>query len=195
MPDSTLTDSQLRELVGAHHNTLLSVARGIVGDSESEEVVQQAWLQAYNKWHQFEQRSNVRTWLTRIVINCAKMQLRSRKRETLFADMGQDTNYTDPLEERFNSRQHWQKPLTQWSEESPEKLLMRDQLARCLKALLTRMPAKQRALLAMRDHAQLGFEEICNELGVSASNARVLLYRARTQIIALTDHYEETGEC
>jgi len=195
MPDSILTDSQLRELIGLHHNTLLSVARGIVGASECEEVVQQAWLQAYNHWHQFGQHSNVRTWLTRIVINCAKMQLRSRKRETLFADMGQDTHGTDPLEERFNNRQHWQKPLTQWSEESPEQLLMRDQLARCLKALLSRMPANQRALLAMRDHAQLGFEEICNELEVSASNARVLLYRARAQIIALADHYEETGEC
>ena len=113
----------------------------------------------------------------------------------MFADIGSDGNDTDPLETRFNSRQQWQKPLIQWSDESPEQLLMRDQLAHCLKKLLARMPAKQRAMLAMRDHAQLDFAEICNELAVSASNARVLLYRARTQLVALIDHYEETGEC
>lgn|GEM_PF-3644519 len=39
MPHSTLTDSQLRELIRDHHTLLLSVAQGIVGPSESEEVV------------------------------------------------------------------------------------------------------------------------------------------------------------
>jgi RNA polymerase sigma-70 factor (ECF subfamily) len=191
---SPLTDPQLRALITAHHTILLTVAAGIVGPSEAEEVTQTAWLKAYRGWATFNGASSVRTWLTRIVINESKMQLRSRRRETLFADLpGQQL--PEPLAERFNADGHWRQPLSRWSADSPDQLLMRDQLAGCLHRLLARMPAGQRAVLAMRDNAELDFEEICNNLAISASNARVLLHRARAQVVALVDHYEETGEC
>ena len=57
------------------------------------------------------------------------------------------------------------------------------------------MPDQQRAMLELRDASGLGFDEICNELTITASNARVLLHRARTQLFKLVDHYQETGEC
>ena len=64
-----------------------------------------------------------------------------------------------------------------------------------LPPLLDTLPASQRAVLELRDTLELSFEEICNELSISASNAKVLLHRARLKLFRLVDHYEETGEC
>lgn len=184
------------ELVRDHHRALIALAVPIVGISEAEEVVQNAWLKAYQAIGTFEGKSRIRTWLGSIVINEAKMQLRQRKREWLFSDQGsEDQNPEDCLTQRFTGRGHWQHPPALWHTDSPENLLTGAHLAECLEKLLAAMPANQRCILEMRDTSGLPFDEICNELTVSASNARVLLHRARTQLFKLVDHYEETGEC
>ncbi|HNL32883.1 MAG TPA: sigma factor-like helix-turn-helix DNA-binding protein, partial [Pseudomonadales bacterium] len=90
---------------------------------------------------------------------------------------------------------HWNTPPMQWNLDTPEALLLREDLAECLQKLLDTLPASQRAVLELRDTLELSFEEICNELSISASNAKVLLHRARLKLFRLVDHYEETGEC
>lgn len=183
------------ELVRDHHRALIALATPIVGRSEAEEVVQNAWLKAHQRIGQFEGRAQIRTWLSRIVINEAKMQLRQRSRELLFSDVRDSDDSGDTLAERFNHRGGWRLPPSKWEMDTPENLLMREDLADCLEELLDAMPRNQRALLELRDSAGLSFEEICNELSLSASNARVILHRARTMLFKLVDHYEETGEC
>ncbi|TNE78165.1 MAG: RNA polymerase sigma factor [Gammaproteobacteria bacterium] len=183
------------DLVRQHHRALIALVTPIVGASEAEEVVQNAWFKAYKAIAGFEERAQIRTWLGRIAINEAKMQLRQRKRELLFSDLGETATTTDPLTARFKSDGHWQKPPVDWHSDSPDSLLMSEDLADCLDRLLTNMSDHQRALLEMRDSSGLPFDEICNELSISASNARVLLHRARTQLFKLVDHYQETGEC
>ena len=66
---------------------------------------------------------------------------------------------------------------------------MREDLANCLKELLNAMPPNQRAVLELRDTTGFSFEEICNELSLSASNARVILHRARSQLSKLAVPY------
>jgi RNA polymerase sigma-70 factor (ECF subfamily) len=53
------------------------------------------------------------------------------------------------------------------------------------------MPVMQRAVLTLRDVEGLPFEEICNILELSASNARVLLHRARQRLWAAIDDYQK----
>lgn len=183
------------ELVRDHHHALSALAVPIVGISEAEEVVQNAWLKAHQAIGQFQGRSQIRTWLGRIVINEAKMQLRQRGRELLFSDWQSDDGPGDALADRFNHDGSWQSPPMKWEIDTPESLLMRDDLAHCLEELLNAMPPNQRTVLELRDSTGLSFEEICNELSLSASNARVILHRARCQLFKLVDHYEETGEC
>jgi RNA polymerase sigma-70 factor (ECF subfamily) len=180
-------------LVRDHHRALLALATPIVGASEAPEVVQIAWVKAYQSIDRFEGRSQIRTWLGRIVINEAKMQLRSRKRELLFADAASDDG--EAPDERFDERGHWQKPPVSWCFDAPDALLMGEELRDCLERLLASLPDNQRALLEMRDSSELPFEEICNTLSISASNARVLLHRARAQLFKWVNHYQETGEC
>ena len=183
------------ELVRDHHHALVALATPIVGRTEAEEVVQNAWVKAYKAISNFEGRSALRTWLSRIVINEAKMQLRSRKRELLFADMGGADENHDALADRFEENGRWKNSPFNWHVDSPDALLMSSDLEQCLEQLLAEIPANQRAVLEMRDSSGIPFDEICNELSISASNARVLLHRARTELFKLVDHYQETGEC
>ena len=186
-------DEQAFELlVRSHHRALLAVARPIVGD-EADEVVQNAWIKAHRALPDFEGRSGLRTWLTRIVVNEARMLLRKRGREVSLEDTegGQGG-----FEERFGGMMgQWTLPPRFWQADSPDDLLTSDQLLECLQLLLEEMPSNQSALMEMRDVGGLKFEEICNELDISASNARVLLHRARSRLFDLVDHYQETGEC
>lgn len=182
-------------LVREHHRALVGLATPLVGRADAEEVVQNAWLKAHRAIARFEGRSQLRTWLARIVINEAKMLLRRRGRELLVGDWSASDNPGDPLAERFKPRGGWQHPPAVWDTDSPDELLAREQLADCLDRLLQTMPANQRALLELRDASGMSFDAICNELSLSASNARVTLHRARAQLFKLVDHYQETGEC
>jgi RNA polymerase sigma-70 factor (ECF subfamily) len=80
-------NAQFSIVVRDHHHALIALVTPLVGGSEAEEVVQNAWIKAYKAIAQFEGRSQIRTWLGSIAINEAKMQLRSRKRELLFVEM------------------------------------------------------------------------------------------------------------
>jgi RNA polymerase sigma-70 factor (ECF subfamily) len=180
-------------LVKAHHRALLALARPIVGESEATEVVQTAWIKAYAALKGFEGRAALRSWLSRIVINEARMMLRQRKREVFLEDLQPEG--AEPLADRFRSNGHWGTPPVNWHVDSPDSLLTREELADCLAALLDSLPPNQRALLELRDSDGLPFDEVCNMLGISASNARVLLHRARARLFSLVDHFEETGEC
>ncbi|MEX0828030.1 MAG: sigma factor, partial [Haliea sp.] len=79
-------DEYFASLVRDHHRALIAMAVPIVGASEAEEVVQNAWLKAYSAIDGFEGRSAIGTWLSRIVMNEERMQLRSRKREVFMED-------------------------------------------------------------------------------------------------------------
>src|SRR5262245_42222086 len=73
----------LREIMRRNNRHLFRAARGIVGsDWEAEEVVQDAYVNAFRALASFRQEAALRTWLTRIVINEAQARLRGR-RETL----------------------------------------------------------------------------------------------------------------
>lgn len=192
MPDK-LQDNGFARLVREHHRALIALAVPIVGASEAEEVVQNAWVKAYQAIDRFEGRSKIRTWLSRIVINEAKMQLRSRRREILQSDY--DDRGDDAMADRFDDRGHWAHPPAAWSDDAPEALLSSRTLQDCLGALFERMPDNQRIVLELRDSDGMSFDDICNDLAISASNARVLLHRARAQLYQLVDHYQETGEC
>lgn len=179
-------------LVKAHHNRLLATARTLVSAADAEEAVQEAWIAAYRALPKFEGRSALLTWLTRIVINQARMQLRRQGRDVPFDPTEHDG---DALAHRFNRFGHWRQPPLRWDMNGPDALLTRDELQACLEKNLAAMPENQRLVLQLRDIQGLSFDDIRNTLGISASNVRVLLHRARARIFQLVDHFQETGEC
>ena len=181
-----------RQLVAHYHGGLLNVARTLLREGEAEEAVQEAWVAAYRHIARFEGRSSLRTWLTRIVINEAKMRLRKNGREIIL-DLA--SAEPDPLADRFDTSGHWAPGPQRWDAHSPEQLLEERDLLDCLRRTLEKLPTNQRVVLELRDLQGEELDTICNMLDISASNVRVLLHRARAQLFGTVDHYQETGEC
>lgn len=175
-----------------YHQGLLQTARSIIGREDAEEVVQEAWISAYKSIERFEGRSSVRTWLYRIVVNEAKMRLRSARRALT---VNIDPSDVEAPDERFQKNGRWRTPPVLWTFETPEEMLQEKNLLDCVEKTMAALPDAQRLLLEFRDIQGLEFDEICNVLDVSASNARVLLHRARTAMYRMVDIYQETGEC
>jgi RNA polymerase sigma-70 factor (ECF subfamily) len=180
-------------IVTQFHPRLLSIARSLLRNTaDAEDACQDAWLSAFRSIASFDGRSSLFTWLARIAINAAKMRLRRQGRELSFEDVGDDA---EPVDGRFEQDGHWRTPPMAWHYGSPEELLSEQDLRRCLDHTLEDLPDHQRAVLTMRDIQGLEIDEICNNLGIGASNFRVLLHRARTRVFRMIDHYSETGVC
>lgn len=182
------------DLIREHHHMLVVAVRPLVGDSRAEEVVQDVWIKVHKAIRHFEGRSHIKTWLCSIALNEARMFLRRHKREVSL-DQLQTYDESDPLANRFHSDGRWSVQPSAWNSDAPETLLMQENLLDCIQKTLHALPDKQRSLLQLRDIEGLPFDTICNELDISASNARVLLHRARACLYTMLENYEETGEC
>ncbi len=180
-------------LVRALHSNLNSVARSMLSHAEAEEAVQDAWVSVYRNIRGFEGRSALKTWITRIVINECRMRLRKAGREI---NLDLDVEGPDALANRFQENGHWQHTPVAWDNfHAPEQILEEQDLRECMEKNLQRMPPQQRLMIELRDIQGQTFDDICNMLDISASNARVLLHRARAQLFGVIEHYQETGEC
>jgi RNA polymerase sigma-70 factor, ECF subfamily len=182
------------ELVQTYHLPMKRIAAAIVGLGEAEEAVQDAWIAVIRHLPGFRGDASLKTWLFTIVGNEAKSRLRKTRREVSLDGIGDDGSlqlYSD----RFDATGHWLPAPALWDHDSPEGLLSFEDFRRCLDKVLERLPDNQRAALALCDMDGLPLEDICNILGVSASNVRVLIHRARLKVHGMVEHYEETGTC
>lgn len=174
-------------LIGQYHHRMLVVARGIIGEAFAEEVVQEAWLSAIKALPEFAGRSSLSTWLMQITANGAKSRLRREKR-SISLDEGWQLEDDDS---RFDSRQHWRQNISQWELATPEAIAENAELSAIIESAFTQLPPMQQAVLELYDLQQTPMPEICNILDISASNARVLLHRARSTIQQQIAHYQD----
>lgn len=170
---------------------MLATARAIVGPSNADDVVQDAWVTVYRQIERFEQRSALATWLQRIVANGAISHLRRQKKQA-----SSETNQEQPPDaDWFDDRGRWVNPPVAWDTSTPEDLLTASDLQECIDKHIALMTDQQRHVLVMRDMQSQSFDDICNDLELSASNVRVLLHRGRNKLMKMVDHFQETGTC
>jgi len=172
-------------LVSTHGGALLRLAAALVKDrSLAEEVVQDAWLAALEHLQDFEGRAAVRTWLFQIVANKARTRLTREGRSVPFSALGNPDDSDEPAvsPDRFDQGGMWKEPPGPWSEENPERLAQGSQTRAAIERAVADLPDAQRAVITLRDIEGLETEEICNLLGVTVSNQRVLLHRARSRV-------------
>ena len=182
-------ETAYKQVVKAYHGTMVYVARSIVGDAIADEVAQEAWVAVLRALPKFERRSSLKTWIMRIVSNCAKTRLRHESRTVNFDDTGNDGT---PLvnDRNFDNSGHWSNPPSVWHGDTPESLLSGRELQSYIDKALKELPPPQKAVVTLRDIQGLDMETICKILEVSESNARVLLHRARSRIREVIDEYE-----
>lgn len=173
-------------LVDESQGPLLRLALGFVSSrAVAEEVVQQTWVSVIEGLDKFEGRSSLKTWIFRILVNRAKSRAVRENRTVPFsalaeAEPGDDAPAVDA--ERFRANGAWGIPPRRWEADTPERVLMNQQALRALEEALAGLPPNQRAVVTLRDVEGLDSAEVCNVLGLSETNQRVLLHRGRSKL-------------
>ena len=172
-------------LVAAHHGSLLRLALTFVADrGTAEEVVQETWLGVIKGLKSFEGRSSLKTWIFRILVNRARTRGARDGRLLTFSALASSEREGSELTDRFTSEGRWLHPPGNWEEQNPEDLLLRRETVERLQRAVADLTAAQRAVITLRDIEGLDSPEVCNVLGISETNQRVLLHRARTKVRA-----------
>jgi RNA polymerase sigma-70 factor (ECF subfamily) len=175
-------------LVDRYHRALVRVASAFVpGQAIAEEVVQDTWMAVVRGIARFEERSSVKTWLFHIVANRAR-SVAPRERREVPLQHGDDDG-PDPFE-RFTPDGAWVDPVAEWAEE----LERRDDAAALARRVIDRLdelPAAQRQVVTLRDVEGVPATEVCDIMGITDGNQRVLLHRGRQQLRRLMS--EELG--
>jgi RNA polymerase sigma-70 factor, ECF subfamily len=160
------------------------VARSFVRtEALAEEVVQDTWLAVLRGLDAFEGRASLKTWIFHILANRARTRAVREARTVPFSALAdaaaQEGPAVDPA--AFDGDGRWARP-PRTLDTDPERHLLATELRGRLVEAVAELPDAQRAVIALRDLAGLPSEEVCELLGLSAGNQRVLLHRARTRV-------------
>jgi RNA polymerase sigma-70 factor (ECF subfamily) len=183
-------ETAFEELVERHHGALLRLARVFVADAfAAEETVQETWLAVLNGLHAFEARSSLKTWIFQILVNKAKTRgIRERRSVAFSALVDADENpAVDPSQ--FRPDGTWRDAPARWDDQTPERLLLAQEVRAKLQEVIDRLPPAQRAVVTLRDVECLDASEVCNALDITETNQRVLLHRARSRVRAALDQF------
>ena len=184
------------QLVEQYHASLVRLARLFVHDERvAEELSQETWIAVLNGVDQFEGRSSLKTWIFTILTNKAKTRSRGENRTFVFSDFEEEIFESSTVPpERFRdasagaSVNHWAVKPSSWAGIPEEKVLSEETL-RLIRRTIEGLPDNQRAVITLRDIEECSSQEICNILGISESNLRVLLHRARARVREALEDY------
>ena len=146
---------------------------------QAEDAVQETMLAAI-KNNSFEGGSTARTWLTGILKHKIIDLQRKHIREQPVSDIVDLDASENSMDDFFDQTGHWlDKPQ---SLNMPDNTLQQKQFLSILDECLSKLPAKLKAIFMLRDVQEVENENICKELDITATNAWVMLYRARMQL-------------
>lgn len=148
-----------------YNQRLYRTARAILkDDAQAEDVMQFAYVQAYEHLAQFSGRASFGAWLTRIAANEALGRLRRSKR---FEEPEGEGDRMD----RFAS------PAP-----DPEQAAATSEARRLLERLIDLLPGAHRTVFILRDVEGMSTAEVALALGISSASVRVRLHRARAML-------------
>jgi RNA polymerase sigma-70 factor, ECF subfamily len=163
----------VRLVTGRNNQSLYRTAWSILKDrSEAEEAVQDGYMKAFSAIGIFAGRSSLSTWLTRIVVNEAlSRRSRARRRSRLLNQ-----------ESVFVLEEYREKLMAGSVTQSPEKVLMRRQIAKLLEAAIARLPDTFRPVFVLREIEGLSVEETAEALQIPEETVKTRLFRARRRL-------------
>jgi RNA polymerase sigma-70 factor, ECF subfamily len=163
-------------LVERYHMPMVRLAMTFVPSrSVAEEVVQDTWLGVIKGIDGFEERSSLKTWMYSILINRAR-KTGARERRIVAVDDADTAGI-----EQFSSDGSWSRPPVEWTDDVIDRLFA-TAMAQKLRTAIDGLPPAQCQVVTLRDVERLSAREVCDVLGVSEANQRVLLHRARSQL-------------
>ena len=170
---------------------MLRTAMIYVGSrARAEETVQETWLAVLGGIHRFDGRSSLKTWVFRILANRAKSSATREGRVVPLSSLGPEREDAggggtpfpaDPLGGLSPDAE----PVFCGSASmarNPEDWLLSEELREQIEAAIETLPPKQREVIVLRDVEGWTPNEVCEMLGISESDQRVLLHRARVRV-------------
>ncbi len=163
-------------LVTRHQRQLYRLAmRMTQSEADANEVLQEAFLNAWQKLPLFRGEAQFSSWLYRIAANSALMRLR-RKRRAPDGVPDQPLELTGP---KFTSDgQHAEPPRSDWSQRADDKLLSTE-LGKHIDAAVKQLPDDYRTVFLLKDVDGLSNEEIADALELTVPAVKSRLHRAR----------------
>lgn len=159
-------------LVKQYDRQVFRIAQHITQNREdAQDVVQDAFLKAYEKLDQFQGNSKFYTWLVRIAVNEALMRLRKRR-------TGKMVSIDEDVQTEEGSVP---RDLAEWRP-NPEQEYNQAELAEILRKTINGLPPGFRVVFVLRDVEGLSTEETANALGLSVPAVKSRLLRARLQL-------------
>lgn len=155
-------------LMRRYNQRLYRVSRSILrDDAEAEDVMQDAYVRAYEHLHQFAGKAAFSTWLTRIAIHEALARKRRRSR--------QDELDALPMNGESMS-------IMKSSDPSPEDGTARSQMRELLGQAIEHLPETYRTVVVMREVEEMSVAETASSLGVTEAVVKTRLHRAHAML-------------
>jgi RNA polymerase sigma-70 factor (ECF subfamily) len=160
------------ELVSRYENKIYRLGVNITGNSEdAEDVLQEAFLKAFQHLAEFREDSRFYTWLVRIAVNEALMKLRKIR-----------SNRTVPLEDEIGEDgDPIPRELADWKP-NPEQIFAQEEIESILRDAAQKLPASYRTVFLLRDMEDLSTAEAASVLGLTEGTVKARLFRARLML-------------
>ncbi|HYT91223.1 MAG TPA: sigma-70 family RNA polymerase sigma factor [Gemmataceae bacterium] len=168
------------ELVCRYQDRLFNTVYRLLDSAEdAQDVVQEAFLSAYQSLDSFKGDSQFYTWLYRIAFNTA-ISLKRKQRVVLSLHTARDEGDIEPLDASELSQ--------------PEHALEKAEEERRIQHALNRLSPEHRAVLIMKDMEGQKYETMAEALQVPIGTIRSRLHRARLELRELLRQEEERGQ-
>ena len=155
---------------------------------DAEDLVQETYLRGWRAYAAFEERAALRTWLYRIATTACLRAMENRARRVLPAGLGAATVDPEADVDASKGGYNWLEPLP--DSLTPETAFSAKQSVRlALVTAMQELPARQRAVLILRDVVQFSAAEVAELLETTPAAVNSALQRARAHLadVAATD--------
>jgi RNA polymerase sigma-70 factor (ECF subfamily) len=172
-------------LVARYQRKIYRLAKNITrNDEDAEDVLQEAFLKAYEHLDKFEGHSKFYTWIVRIAVNEALMKLRKRRGD-------REVSLDEPL---GLGEEEVKREIAVW-EDNPEQRYSREEMQDILNEAVDGLKEDFRTVFVLRDIEELSTEETAEVLKISIPAVKSRLLRARLALREkLTRKFKRKGE-
>ncbi|HEY1018457.1 MAG TPA: RNA polymerase sigma factor [Sediminibacterium sp.] len=162
-------------IIRRYNQRLYRVGMSMINDeAEVEDIMQVAYINAYENLGKFVFKSKFSTWLTRILINECLLRIRNRNRSVVMDDEKLVRTFDKP------SYNHSQTPV---------HLAMNSELKSIIHEAINRLPEKYRTVFVMREIEDMNVTETKECLDISEVNVKVRLNRAKIMLREIISAY------
>jgi RNA polymerase sigma-70 factor (ECF subfamily) len=166
---------------------------------DAEDQVQETMIRAWRSYEDFEGRASLRTWLYRIATNACLRALENSSRRPLPSGLGSPGEYPEAPLAPAQPEVLWLQPIpdalvSTESADPAEVVASRQSVRLALIAALQYLPARQRAVLILRDVLRWRAAEVADLLGTTTIAVNGMLQRARARLEQVAPDQDQIHE-